>query len=119
MGDMWVHLAAALQYSKGFPVHEGMLIPGGYPYLFYLYLATFFQLSGLPSSISYQALFALSFISVLSFYSFVKGWFSKTNVVSIAVLLVSLLGFGSLYTLNLKVQNPAMSLSVCSNKCDT
>ena len=110
LGDMWVHLAGALQYSKGFPVYGGMLMPN-YPYLFYVYLATLFQLSGLPSAISYQALFALSFISVLSFYSFVKGWFSKKNVVSIAVLLVSLLGFGSLYTLNLKVQNPAMSLS--------
>jgi len=107
---MWNHLANALQYSKGFPIHEGMLIPG-YPYLFQVYLATFFQLSGLPSPISYQALFALSFISVLSFYSFIKRWFSKENVVSIAVLLVSLLGFGSLYTLNLKVQNPAIPLS--------
>ena len=87
-----------------------MLIPD-YPYLFHVYLATFFQLSGLPSSMSYQALFALSFISVLSFYSFIKGWFSRENVVFVAVILVSLLGFGSLYALNLKVQNPAMPLS--------
>ena len=109
-GDMWDHLAGALQYSKGFPVHSGLLIPD-YPYLFYVYLATFFQLSGLSASISYQALFALSFVSILSFYSFVKEWFPKKNIASISVLLVSLLGFGSLYILYLKSQNANLSLS--------
>jgi hypothetical protein len=114
-GDMWRHLAQALQYSKGFPVHEGILIPG-YPYLFHVCLATFFQLSGLPSPISYQALFALSFIPVLSFYSFIKEWFSKKNLCSITVLLIPLLGFGSLYGINLKTQNPSITLpSVLSN----
>jgi len=114
-GDMWNHLANALQYSKGFPIHEGMLIPG-YPYLFQVYLATFFQLSGLPSPISYQALFALSFISVFSFYSFIKEWFSKKNLCSIIVLLIPLLGFGSLYAINLKAQNPSITLpSALSN----
>jgi hypothetical protein len=109
-GDMWRHLAQALQYSKGFPVHGGMLIPG-YPYFFHVYLTTLFQLSGLPPPISYQALFAFSFIPILSFYSFIKEWFSEKNLCSIAIILVPLLGFGSLYAINLKAQNPSMPLS--------
>lgn len=109
-GDMWDHYANALQYSKGFPVHEGMLIPSG-PYLFHVYLATFFQLCGIPSPIAYQALFMLSFIPALSFYSFIKGWFPKAkSISSVAILLVPLLGFGSLYAISLKVQNNVMLL---------
>lgn len=109
-GDMWDHLAQALQYSKGFPIHEGMLIPGG-PYLFHICLATFFQLCGLPSPIAYQALFILSFIPALSFYSLIKGWFPKRkSISSVAILLVPLLGFGSLYAISLRVQNNAMIL---------
>ena len=109
-GDMWDHLAGALQYSKGFPLYNGLLIPD-YPYLFYVYLATFFQLSGLSATISYQVLFLLSFVSILSFYSFIKTWFPKKNIAPISVLLISLLGFGSLYVLNLKAQNATLSLS--------
>lgn len=109
-GDMWRHNALALQYSKGFPMYEGVLIPA-YPYFFHIFLATFFQLSGVPSQISYQALFILSFIPVLSFFSFIKKWFPNKRVSSIAILLIPLLGFGSLYAINLKTQNPSITLS--------
>jgi hypothetical protein len=108
-GDMWNHLAQALQYSKGFPVHEGLLFPG-YPYLFHVCLGMFFQLSGLPAFISYQALFALSFIGVFSFYAFVRQWASNKKLGYVAILLIPLLGFGSLYLLNLKVQTPSITL---------
>lgn len=108
-GDMWNHYALALQYSKNFPVHEGMVIPG-YPYLFPIYLATLFQLSGLSSPISFQAMFALSFIVVLSFYPFIKEWFRKKEFTTMAMLLIPLLGFGSLYLLSLRINNPAISL---------
>lgn len=108
MGDMWDHLSQTLQYSQGFPIHEGLLY--SYPYLFHVWLATFFQVSGLPSLTSYQALFAISFIPVLSFYPFIKEWFSEKKLRSVALLLVPLLGFGSLYALDLKIQDPSLPL---------
>ena len=108
-GDMWRQHAQSLQYSKGFPIHEGMLIPS-YPYLFNVHLAMMFQLSGLPSPISYQALFALSFIPVLSFCSFIKKWFPEKSLHSITILLTPLLGFGSLYAIFLKARNQTMLL---------
>jgi hypothetical protein len=114
-GDMWRHLAQALQYSKGFPIHEGMLIPG-YPYLFHVCLAMVFQLSGLPSPTAYQLMFLLSFIAVLSFYSLVKQWIRQKRTSFVAILLVPLLGFGCLYAINLKIQNQGMTLfSVLGN----
>lgn len=110
-GDMWGHLAQALQYQKGFPVYDGTLIPS-YPYLFQVFLSTFFQLTGLPAAISYQALFALSFIGVLTFYVFIKKWLPERKMYSIAILMSPLLGFGSLYVLSLKAQNPSDRKSV-------
>ena len=110
-GDMWRHHALALQYFKGFPIHAEKLIPD-YPYFFDICIATFFQLSGLPSPIAYQALFILNFVAVLSFYSFIKLWCSKESVSSIVLLLIPLLGFGSLYAFNLKIQNVDANLSI-------
>lgn len=69
-----------------------------------------FQLSGIPSPIAYQALFIVSFIPALAFFSFVKQWFPKGGISSVTILLTPLLGFGSLYAINLKVQNPDMAL---------
>jgi len=109
-GDMWRHHAQSLQYLKGFPIHAGILIPS-YPYLFHISLAVLFQLSGLPSPITYHALFILSFVAVLSFYSFAHTWCSRKSTNFIVMVLISLLGFGSLYVLNLKIQNEAISLS--------
>ena len=108
-GDMWGHVSTALQYSKGFPVHQGLLMPN-YPYLFQIYLATLFPLSGLPSPLSCQMLFAISCVGALAFYAIVKKWLPEKNIPSIAVLLTPLLGFGSLYVLNLKMQTPTISL---------
>ena len=104
-GDMWGHVPKLSNTQKDSRYIEGLLIPN-YPYLFQVYLATFFQLSGLPSPLSCQTLFAISFIGVLAFYALVKKWLPEKNIHSIAVLLIPLLGFGSFYVLNLKMQTP-------------
>ncbi len=108
-GDMWRHLSQALQFSKGFPVYEGMMLPG-YPYLFHVYNATLFQLAGVPPSVAFQALFTLSFIGVLSFFIFVKEWLSVRRLYLVAASLVPLLGFGSLYAIFLATSNQTISL---------
>jgi len=102
--DMWTVYNYALEYSKGFPVHGDFLLP--YPYLFQIYLLMLFALSGLPSAITLQMLYASSFMPVLAFYSMVKAWFNGKNNGKIPVISAYfsiLLGFTVLYTIVLKL----------------
>jgi len=111
-GDMWGHHALAIQYLDQFPVYRNLLIPG-YPYLYHIYLATVFSLSGIPSAITEQALCVLSFIPVLAFYSVVKAWFKEKtdkNIPIMATFLSTLLGFGSLYATYLKLTEPTSNI---------
>jgi len=121
-GDMWNHQAQTIQYSQGFPVYRDMLIPG-YPYLYHIYLAALFSLSGIPSAITEQSLYLLNLILVLAFYSAVKEWFKEKKdkgVPILAAFLSMLLGFGSLYATFLKLTEPAYNiqqlLSIATSK---
>jgi hypothetical protein len=103
--DMWTLYSYAVDFSKGFTVHGDFIIPA-YPYLLQIYLTMLFPLSGLPSTITLQTLFAFSFLPVLAFYSMVKKWFSGKNSGKIPVIsayLSILVGFTSLYTIYLGV----------------
>jgi len=107
-GDMWRHLGGALQYSQGFPGGGGVLMPG-YPYLFHIYLAVVISLSGIPPATSVQLLYLLGFIPLVAFYSTLKEWIDEKNTKNlqlIATFLSTLLGFGSLYAISLKLNEP-------------
>jgi hypothetical protein len=107
-GDMWVHLGGALQCSQGFPSGGGVLMPG-YPYLFHIYLAVVISLSGIPPATSVQLLYLLGFIPLVAFYSTIKEWIDEKNTKNlqlIATFLSTLLGFGSLYAISLKLNKP-------------
>ena len=103
-GDMLRHHGFALQFLKHFPVYGGKLTD--YPaYLFNIYLAMLFTLSGIPSPLTEQGLYVLNFIPLLAFYSLIKDWFSEedSRFPLIVVMLSTLLGFGGLYALYLKL----------------
>jgi hypothetical protein len=107
-GDMWRHLGGALQYSQGFPGGEGVLMPGA-PYLFYIYLAVVISLSGIPPATSVQLLYLLGFIPLVAFYSTIKEWIDEENAKNLQLIvtfLSTLLGFGSLYAIFLKLNEP-------------
>ncbi|MCK4434590.1 hypothetical protein KAU92_03790, partial [Candidatus Bathyarchaeota archaeon] len=108
-GDMQRHHGLALQYFNCFPIHGGKLMPP-YPYLFHIYLAVLFSLAGIPSVLVEQGLFTLSFMPLLAFYCAIKTWFNKREdqkILSIAILLSILLGFGGLYAIYSRFANPA------------
>lgn len=107
-GDMWVHLGGALQYSQGFPGGGGVLMPGA-PYLFYIYLAVVISLSGIPPATSVQLLYLLGFMPMVAFYSTIKEWIDEKNAKNLQLIvtfLSTLLGFGSLYAIYLKLNEP-------------
>ena len=108
-GDMQRHHGFALQFLDRFPVYGGKLI--GYAgYLFHIYLAMLFTLSGIPSTLVEQGLYVFSFMPILAFYSLIKAWFNEDydgKLSLIAVMLSVLLGFGGLYALYLKLAEPA------------
>ncbi|MEX0569185.1 MAG: hypothetical protein Q6363_008520, partial [Candidatus Njordarchaeota archaeon] len=111
-GDMQRHHGLALQFLNGFPLHGGKLVPA-YPYLFHIYLAVLFSLSGFPSALAEQSLFVLSFMPLLAFYSAVKVWFNEKEdqkIPLLAVLLSVLLGFGGLYAVYLRLTRPAYNI---------
>lgn len=106
-GDMWTHHGQAIQYSKYFPPLES------YPYLFHIYLASLFSLSGIPSAITEQSLYILNFMPVLAFYLALKSWFNRDEdkrIPTIALLLSTLLGFGGICALYLKFIDPTLSI---------
>ena len=109
-GDMWRELGAALQWSEGFPGCNGVLMPGA-PYLFSIYLAVLISLSGISPATSIQLLYFLGFIPTAAFYYAIKELIDKRDVKNfnfqlIATFLSTLLGFGSLYAIYLKLNNP-------------
>ena len=112
-GDMRRHYGFALQFSQRFPIYAGKIIayPGGY--LFHVYLAVVFSLSGIPPALAEQGLYLISFMPILAFYSAMKAWFpekeEKTPIV--ATFLSILLGFGGLYALYLRYMQPAFSVT--------
>jgi len=111
-GDMQRHHGVALQFLNSFPLHGEKLIPA-YPYLFHIYLAVLFSLSGIPSALAEQGLFVLSFMPMLALYSAIKTWFSKKEDQKIplaAALLSILLGFGGLYAIYLRLTEPAYNI---------
>ena len=111
-GDMWGHLSFSNLYSQGFPV-SGSVSISAYPYLFYLYLATYFSMAGIPSAIALQSLYVLSFMPVLAFYLAVNEWVNEKKDKGSAVLATSLsilLGFGSLYALYLELSGSSFAL---------
>jgi len=73
--DMWTIYSQALVFSKGFPQY----IPN-YPYLFQIYLAVYFSISGFPSSISMQLLYLLSFLPLLGFILWRSSGSTKKEV---------------------------------------
>jgi len=104
LSDMRFHLGQALQYSKSFPVHSGLLIPDT-PYFFHIYLATLFSLSGISPAVTEQSLYILNFMPICALYSAVDVWFKEKKYERIAIIatfLSTFLGFGGLYALYLK-----------------
>lgn len=113
-GDMRAHYGTALEYSNGFPVYGGKLITYQGGYLFHIYLAVLFALSGIPSALAEQGLYILSLMPILAFYYSIKVWFNGTQgqkMASKAIMLSLLLGFGGLYALCLKFTNPAYGIT--------
>jgi hypothetical protein len=108
-GDTRWHCGYALQFYRGLPVYAGRII--AYPYLFHVYLAMVFALSGIHPALAEQGLYIISFMPVLAFYSAMKAWFpareDKTPVV--ATFLSTLLGFGGLCALYLRLTYPGFS----------
>jgi hypothetical protein len=106
--DMWYLHSQALEFSKGFPQIFN------YPYLFQTYLSVFFFVSGLPSSLTMQLLYLLSFMPLLGFYSMTKQWFTEKRgekIAAVATFFGILLGFSSLYMLYLNVANPGQTFN--------
>jgi hypothetical protein len=106
-GDMMDHHGLAIQFLERLPVYEA------YPYLYPIYLAALFSLSGIPSAITEQSLYILSFMPVLAFYSVVKTWFNgdeDKRIPTVTLILSILLGFGGIYALHLKLTDPTFSL---------
>ena len=111
--DMWFLHSQALEFSKGFP----QLIYN-YPYLFQMYLSVFFFISGLPSALTMQLLYLLSFMPLLGFYSMTKQWFTEKRgekIAAVSTFFAILLGFSSLYMLSLNAINPGQTFSSLSN----
>lgn len=107
--DMWQIYSQALEFSRGFPQYIS-----NYPYLFQIYLTTFFSTSGLPSSITMQLLYLLSFMPLLGFYSMAKQWFAEKGaekIVAVATFFGVLLGFASLYMVYFKSIDPKQTFS--------
>jgi len=116
-GDMRQHYGFALQFSQRFPIYAGKMIAYSGGYLFHVYLAVLFSLSGIPPALAEQGLYLTSFMLVLAFYSAMEAWFpergEKTPIV--ATFLSILLGFGGLYVLYLKYMQPASSITQLLN----
>ena len=112
-GDMRQHYGFALQFSQRFPIYAGKIITYSGGYLFHVYLAVVFSLSGIPPALAEQGLYLISFMPVLAFYSAMKAWFPerKEKIPIIATFLSTLLGFGGLYALYLKYTQPASSIT--------
>jgi hypothetical protein len=112
-GDMRRHYGLALQFSQGFPIYAGKIIGYLGGYLFHIYLAIVFALSGIPPALAEQGLYLISFIPVIALYSAVKAWFSEKEdkIPMITMFLSTLLGFGGLYALYLKCIQPAFSIT--------
>jgi len=113
-GDMTRHHGLALQYSNEFPVYGQKLITYRGGYLFHVYLAVLFALSGIPSALALQGLFLWSFMPILAFCCFIKAWFNGDDDEKhalIAIMLSILLGFGGLYALYLKFTDPAYGIT--------
>jgi len=107
--DMWFVYSQALEFSKGFPQFIF-----NYPYSFQMYLSVFFTVSGLPSALTMQLLYFLSFMPVLGFYSMAKKWFIEKRddkIAAVATYFAILLGFASLYLVYLGVINPGQTFS--------
>jgi hypothetical protein len=112
-GDMRQHYGFALQFSQRFPIYAGKMITYQGGYLFHIYLAVVFSLSGIPPALAEQGLYFISFMPILALYSAMKAWFPerKEEIPIIVMFLSTLLGFGSLYALYLKYAQPASSIT--------
>jgi len=101
-GDPWDMLLRANQYSEQFQIHWGLIMPSeGNYFLFNIYLAVLYSVSGLPCAISYELMYLLGFLPVLAFYASLKSWFAdkKSKIPLIATSLSLLLGYMSILTL--------------------
>ncbi len=99
VGDMQLHHGIALQYLNAFPAYGGKLVPP-YPYLFHIFLAVLFSISGSPTALTEQSLFVLNFMPLLALFSVASIWFkerTKWKMASITVAFSTLLGFGGFY----------------------
>jgi hypothetical protein len=120
IGDQWFYHGQALSFLSN-TFRSGAISNEilSYPQLLPAYLASFFNLSGLPSVNSYAAISFLNILPVFAFYYFFSNWvprYAKKAAILGSALFMLSAGFGWLYVLYLsfndQISTAAASLDI-------
>jgi hypothetical protein len=104
IGDQWFHHGIALEFLMNtYKDYSQLGVNVPYPPLFSAFLASFFDLSGVPTVNAYVSLNFLNFMPIIAFYYFFVKWIpTKKRAALLATTLFTLSsGFGWIYVLNL------------------